>query len=540
MTAASTDEIMIFGRRPGFWAGVIILGTTLIRVLFLMSGQIDLVQDEAQYWDWSRRLQLSYFTKPPLIALVIGFWTGIFGDTTLGVRFGAVVGSAMTQAILYFGLASLFERPRLALATLLVANTTLLFLVSSVMMTTDNLLLTFWLGAVFSLYWSWREPGRLLPLAGLFFCCVMGVLAKYTMAVLLPVALLWALNLRLRGRAPRGWALGALAAVVLGLAVGYLPIVIWNMQNDFVGFRHVFSLAGIEGSRAKTLIRFDRFPDYMGAQVGLLMVFWFVFMLMGAVRVLPAALGTRASGLWEKAGLDGPQASLLALVFWPLWAFFFIWSFHTKIQPNWPAVALAGGLILAAAAWLRAARRSGLHRWLWPAVGLLVFVLVHMHDVLPLPYRYDIKLPLVNREIYFENPALRLKGWDDMAQKVDELRRTRFDDPDRVFFFADNYDMTAALAFHVPGNPYAYCVNVGRRLNQYDLWPGPQEKKGWDAIYVRQKFKGMIHPKVDELFARTEQIQYQTHHEGRPARRFTIYLCYGYTGKWPKGQNSGY
>jgi hypothetical protein len=83
-------------------------------------------------------------------------------------------------------------------------------------------------------------------------------------------------------------------------------------------------------------------------------------------------------------------------------------------------------------------------------------------------------------------------------------------------------------------------VNDGRRYNQYDLWSGPQDKKGWDAIFVREKFKRGISERVAALFARIEKIQYQTHHKSMPARRFTIYLCYGYTGQWPKGKNSGY
>jgi hypothetical protein len=83
-------------------------------------------------------------------------------------------------------------------------------------------------------------------------------------------------------------------------------------------------------------------------------------------------------------------------------------------------------------------------------------------------------------------------------------------------------------------------VNVGRRYNQYDLWPGPQDKLGWDAIYVRQKFKDAIEPRVAALFARTVQIRFQTLHEGRPARQFTIYLCYGFKGPWPQGLGSGY
>jgi hypothetical protein len=515
------------------------LGATLARLLFLLSGQVDLVQDEAQYWDWSRRLQLSYFSKPPLIAYVIGLWTSVFGDTAFGVRFGAVIGSALSQTIIYFGLAGLFRRPKLALAALVVANTTLLFMASSVMMTTDNLLMTFWLAGVFSLYWVYASPERKLPLACLFLACAVGVVAKYTMALIVPVALLWGLSLKAMDRLPRGYFRRVIPLLVLAVALGYLPIVIWNAQNDFAGFRHLFHLAGIEGSRAQTFIRFDRFPDYIGAQIALLLPWWFLFMLLGGVRAVPAALGRKAGGLIEKTGLDPAQASLMAFVFWPVWGFFTLWSFHTKIQPNWPAVGLAAGMILAASAWLRAAARSRLQAWLWPLIGLAIFVFVHTHELFSPPYRMSISLPAAG-EVAFENPALRLKGWRDLGRKLQELRMTEFEEPEKVFFFANNYDLTAALAFHAPSRPRAYCVNVGRRFNQYDLWPGPQDKSGWDAIYVREDFKDLIEPGVAELFARTEQIHYQSIHDGRPARRFTIYLCYDFNGRWPEAKTTGY
>ena len=62
-----------------------------VRYWFVASGQLNLVQDEAQYWDWIRRPQLSYYSKGPLIAWVIATWCEVFGNTELGVRFGAVI-----------------------------------------------------------------------------------------------------------------------------------------------------------------------------------------------------------------------------------------------------------------------------------------------------------------------------------------------------------------------------------------------------------------------------------------------------------------
>ena len=56
----------------------------------------DLVQDEAYYWQWSRHLAAGYYDGPPLVAYVIHLSTLIFGQTVLGVRFGAVLCAAIT------------------------------------------------------------------------------------------------------------------------------------------------------------------------------------------------------------------------------------------------------------------------------------------------------------------------------------------------------------------------------------------------------------------------------------------------------------
>lgn len=145
-------------RHYTLYAATIITITTLVRFWFVASGQLDLVQDEAQYWDWTRRLQLSYYSKGPLIAWLIGMWTGVFGDTELGVRFGALAGSALAQVMLFLGVGRLFGRPRLALLTLGVANTTPLFMVAGVLMTTDGPLLLCWLGALLCIHAATRTP----------------------------------------------------------------------------------------------------------------------------------------------------------------------------------------------------------------------------------------------------------------------------------------------------------------------------------------------------------------------------------------------
>ncbi|MDY7001714.1 MAG: glycosyltransferase family 39 protein, partial [Thermodesulfobacteriota bacterium] len=427
---------LIWGRRPGFWAGVLILGTTAARLAFIASGQLDLVQDEAQYWDWSRRLQASYFTKGPLIAWIIALWTKIFGVGAFGVRFGAVIGSAAIQLILYLGVGRLMQRPLLALLSLVVANTTLLFMVSGVLMTTDNPLLVFWFGALFCLYWGSLDRVSRWPFVLLIPCLALGTLAKYMMLAFVPTALLYAFLLGRAGLLPKRFGLRLAASLVLGVSLGLLPILLWNFANDFVGFRHIFHLAGVEGKAAGTLVRFDRFPDYMGSQVALVLPWWFVFMLLGAWRALKTAFARPQRAVGPDTGLDFRQACVFACGFWPMWGFFLLWSFHTKILANWSAVSYASGVVLAGAAFEAFVRKrsfKGLGIWLWPLLGCVIFGAVHVHDLLPVPYRFKVQVPFTDRVLELENPSLRLKGWTDLGAEIERFRQSAFKRPDRVF-----------------------------------------------------------------------------------------------------------
>ena len=541
--AGDMREKRLWGCRPELWAGLLILGTTALRIWFVRSGQLDLVQDEAQYWDWSRTPQLSYFTKGPLIAYIIGFWTWIFGDTPLGVRFGAILGSFLSQAIVYVGIGVLWKRPRLGVAALLVLNTTLLFLASGILMTTDNPLMVCWWAALFALYEAGRRPERRWPYWVIGVAMALGTWGKYMMLAFSVTALLYGLLLKRRMLGgPVFWKRLALALCV-GSVVGLLPILLWNVANDFAGFKHVAHLGGMTGARAESFIRFDRFPEYIGSQFGLLLPWWLALGLYAAWGALARMFGGRGRAAEATGALDYRQVALLVAGFWPVWGFFIFWSFHTKINPNWSAVSYASGLILTAVAWDHVWKRLGgrdWRVWLWPAIGAGLFALVLVHDSLPVPWRVDVGVPFTEKRIQFENPALHLKGWSDLGREVDELKRTRFDDPAKVFVFGSNYDVTAALSYYVPGRERAFCLDTGRRLNQYDLWPGPEGREGWDAIYVRQKFKGAPPAQVFPLFDKIEGIQYQSMHEGRPARRFTIYLCYGFKGNWPRSVGTGY
>lgn len=522
-----------FEQYPSFWALCIILITFAVRVGYVASGQVTLVQDEAQYWDWTRHLQLTYYSKGPLIAWIIHLWTSVFGDTELGVRFGSIIGSALTQIVLYLGVAKVWKQPRIALWTLFIFNTTVLFSGLSILMTTDNPFMLTWTCCLFLLsIGSSPLPGERAPWWPFVLLSIvfgLGILAKYTMLGFIGLAgLYWLVLLRQRA-CPKGFFLRLTVALGVGLFLGFLPTLLWNFQNDFVGYKHVLHLIGASGKEATQFFHLKRVPEHLLAQIGLALPWWLVFMFIGSTRAMRKALTSRPPETRDEIE-ERKRSALLVVLFLPVWLFFLLWSFHAKIMPNWTTVSYVSGCILAARAVDRLfQKREGFwvrHRKIWPLLAVFFFLLMHTAQLFPLPSSID--------------PTQRVKGWRELGQVIEEHRLHDFENPDKVFIFSNLYDMTAALAFYVPGQPRTYCGWVdSRRMNQYDLWPGPDvDKTGWDAILVYKDFGDGPSIEAQKMFASVSNpIEIQTSYNGQPARRFTLFLCRDYNGYWPKRSN---
>src|SRR5687768_11688871 len=91
---------------------VVTIAGTLARLV--VAALTPLYPDETYYWEFSRRLAGGYFDHPPVIAWLIRLGTLLFGDTSLGVRFGAVVAGALA-ALFTAAAARRLSGPRSAL-----------------------------------------------------------------------------------------------------------------------------------------------------------------------------------------------------------------------------------------------------------------------------------------------------------------------------------------------------------------------------------------------------------------------------------------
>ncbi len=86
------------GIPDGVLAGLLILVSVILSLAYVWLGcPLDLAPDEAHYWDWSRHLDWSYYSKGPLVAWLIRgscellgpLSVAVTGDSAAAVRFPA-------------------------------------------------------------------------------------------------------------------------------------------------------------------------------------------------------------------------------------------------------------------------------------------------------------------------------------------------------------------------------------------------------------------------------------------------------------------
>jgi len=428
------------------WIGVI----TLFRLWF--APHLDLVGDEAHYWECGRSLDWNHYGKGPGAAFVIRIFTVLLGDHVWALRLPAVLLSAGTGWLIFLLGRKLYSE-RVGLVAVVAASLMPLFAIGSILMTIDPLSVFFWAAAALS-FWSAIQTGkkRFWILTGLWIG--LGFQAKYTNAAeLLSFALFLLMVPSKRKLLFSGKMLLLLGTFVL-LA---LPIVFWNAFYGWITAMHVFE--GGDLNRGFQL-NWGKFAGFWLLQAIVVSPLLFVLMLMGAIRPVST-----------KFGDDGKK--YLLTLFWPLFLAYAWISFNKTANGNWTAPALVAGLLLGAGwAVQKWDEKKILWRWVMGAGLLIGFVeTALLHDFLPLHFK--------------NNPLDRAKGWADLAGEAEKARRRIGAD----FIVADEYQTASLLSFYLPDRPRAFTPDWPQMMTQYSIWPSYREKfpAGSTGLYVAEQ-----------------------------------------------------
>jgi 4-amino-4-deoxy-L-arabinose transferase-like glycosyltransferase/membrane-associated phospholipid phosphatase len=481
--------------------GTIVIIVMLVgRWIYIASGAIELSQDEAYQWVWSKHPALSYYSKPPAIAFIQLAGTSIFGDTEFGVRFFSPLFAAITSLLLLRFMARA-AGARVSFWLLVAATATPLLGIGTILMTVDPPLVLCWTWALVAGWRASQPDGRTRDWFIVGLAMGLGFLCKYNaLYQIICFGIFFALHppARIHLRKPGPW----LALMIFLICT--LPVVIWNAQHGWITAHHVASNAGLHGQWHPTL---RYFWDFIFQEFALLNPFFFI----GAIWAM--------FGFWKFRRER------------PLWLYFFcmgapvflghwLWSFHSRILPNWIAPAVLPMFCLKVAYWNEkmgflqsAARRSPIRheddnnprragsetgfptgwRWVKPlfaagvALGIFAIAIMYQSNLIgrlagqPLPGEVD--------------PSRRVRAWDAEAKLVENARE-KLATAGPAFIIAGHYGITGLYSFYIPqaraalnSEPLVYSADSDTPQNQFYFWPEYnylEHRKGQNAIFVAE------------------------------------------------------
>ncbi|MFO0857116.1 MAG: glycosyltransferase family 39 protein [Phycisphaerales bacterium] len=527
----------------------------LARILYLaFFCPYTLIEDEAQYWVWAQNLDLSYYTKGPGVAWAIYASTNVFGNAEWAVRLPAVIASAI-GAISLAGLSfDITKSRRITFLTAIAFHLVPSFLSLALLMTIDGPLVACW---AFAAWCAWRgfAMQRLPWLLGLGLALGIGTLFKYTMLLALPGLVTWLFAWRHEAFSKRGTIPTLLIAMLL-FGACLLPIIIWNQHNHWPTIAHQLGHLGIAGGDVKPTQGSGKGWHYnplwtltfLGTQIG----------LIGPILVL--AIRHATESIQRRNVLDittWKGESLCLALSLPVLIFYFIISFITEPEGNWP---IAGSVTLIPLAATRVAmaltspdrklwRRT---RFLWSFAIILGFIIGFGM------LRVDIfsHLPNLGKLV----PVGRITGARNMGEHasriVIELRKETSQEP---FIITHHYGRASQLWYYTPDShnnqPHTpvYCASSlmrEGRTTPWDFWPTMNlhsqpvnaQLLGRPALAV-----GLSREDWLQHFERVEEIgaldgDHKRDKQGKPSRpAFRCYNFRGYQSGYPhapRGENN--
>ncbi|NLF39873.1 phospholipid carrier-dependent glycosyltransferase [bacterium] len=443
-----------------FW--LVLAGVFVFRLAYLALVPIDLVPDEAYYWDWSRRLDWCYYSKPPMVAWLMALSTRLFGVSEFAVRLqAAVLNTAALAAVFLLGRAMFGSAAGFMAAVSFLVTPGNFF--AGTLSTIDPPLIAFW---SLSLYLLWRavaaEDGGLWWWLAAGVCGALGVLSKQMMLAM-PALVLVHLAFCPRHRAALRRP-GVYLFIIITL-LGLVPIIHWNIGHNWVTLRHTGE--HFNPGRVSFFRFISTFFYFVGTQMCVISpLMWLVFV---AVIVMTARHVRTA---------DERVRFLLVLTALPL-AVVALMSLRQRIHPNWPAVFYIAGSVLAGA-WACGGVSCGTvvdyaRRYYRYALGLGVLMSVVAAAGFPLAASSALGEKVL---------AKGLGGWRSLGRQVGE-RFAALPDRDRVFIAGVRREVTAELAFYLPGRPQVYEWPMDIYVqSQYGVWGGPTNKLGWNGLVV--------------------------------------------------------
>jgi len=448
--------------------GIVLFLFVLSALRLIYISLIPLVPQEAYYWYYSLYPDLSYFDHPPMVAYSVWIGTHLFGDTIFGIKFMAVVWSALTNLFLYLtilntpALAGEEVKKKYALGAVFLYNLTIFAHLYAVTIVPDTPLIFFWVLVIFFVqrFMTNRNVSDLY-LAGL--ALGFGMLSKYTAIAILPaIFLAFLLDPELRrllGKAPPYLALAMTALI-------FMPVVIWNMNHDWMSLKFQFAERSQELKTIQTKYLFQLIASQL-------------FML----TPLPLILFLRTTGRIVRNWRENTAARFYFISGVFLIGGFTLLSLRTLIKMNWLLPAFSGLILSTILLFYRDTILQS--RWIKAGVASSLLLVMIAYAILLVP-----NIPLGDGNTW--------SGWKESAAHIAAVQSEKGGE-EEVFIFANSYKTASLLKFYLSSGQPVYAQNVyDQPALQFDVWGLPTALKGRDALFVFTD-RHEYHPDLDKV-----------------------------------------
>lgn len=484
---------------------VLVAYSVAIRIFY--AGFVNLMPEEAYYWQYARHLDIGYLDHPPMVALTISLFASIFGTSEFAVRIGAVAWWLIAAFFVFRLSRDIFDR-RTGLAAIALFAILPYFFGSGLFMTPDAPLVAFWAASLYFLHAA-LVKGNHHAWWGAGLCLGLGMLSKYSIALLgisTFVFLIWRKERRKEFFTWRPY-IAACSALLL-----FSPVILWNYEHQWASF--AFQSAD----------RLSKPPEFslhvlllhilaVLTPVGLFVVFLFV---RGWIAGCKGVERGDAKFVMPQGNDEREFLAIFQLV--PLLVFA-LFSLTHEVKINWTGPVFIASLpVIARSLSAVPPVLHGLTRgWAWTS-GLLVacyfLVLQYLSFGLPaIPYPSNMYKFMTGSSIAAEVDA--------RAGDIEKRRGQR-----TVVVGMDKHYLASQMAFYLVRNGSRFGDTAGRNLFgrdslMYHFWTDPYRYEHADMLLVSKTPADLSDEIVKPFFDSTGAVKELTNYrQGTVVGRF--------------------
>ena len=452
---------------------VLLISSFLVRSI--IAANIDLSNDEVNYWAYALYPALSHFDHPPMVGVFIQLFTlNLTFQSEFFIRAASlVVGTINTYIIFRIG-KQLYDFNAGLTAAILYTASVYCSVILGLFILPDTPLSLFWLLTFYIALNILPEKcpvpksKKLFLLLGILIG--LGMISKYTAAFLWIGIIAYILFVNRVWLKTKEFYIAGILTIIL-----FIPVIIWNVQNDFISF----TFQGERVSLTESKLRFDFLGTELAGQIFYNNPVNFVIVIASFVALF-------------KRKFTIKRDYLILLLLWsiPIIAIFFLSSLTRRTLPHWSAPGYYG-LIIIASVYLSSISKIKIHYSAKLSLLLVVVVLLLGFIQIKTGFIYNDVKDRTTINLGEKDASLDLFGWHQLASNFDiiykrDLSENKISkDPYIItwrWFPAANYDyyignLTGVKSYALGGLENIrnyYWINKKRTL----------PKLGSDAYYI--------------------------------------------------------